>query len=107
MRDTYEEQSESLKRAILRAMYALDDYRSVEFMEGVSMTTPSNQTKRLALRCLWGSGVAGREAFERVRSQEKDDTQTEMYEQIEVEAEELPELGTGMRAHDEQVARSA
>lgn len=92
MYDVYDQQSESLKRAILRSMFAMGDSRSVGFMERVCATTPSGQTLRLALRCLWGMGQKGRDAFMRVRQSDTDPSRAEVYEQIEVEAGEVPSL---------------
>lgn len=100
MRETYEQQSESLKRAVLRSMAGLSDDRSPRFMEGICKTTPSGQTMRLALKLMWDMGPEGKEAFERVRRWDDDPSRQEIYQQIKVEAEMLQQTETPAPAAD-------
>lgn len=65
--DSYEQQPESIRQEVLKAVAAVGSGLRTQFMEDAFRHSSSKQTREIALQCLYSYGKEGRRAFEFLR----------------------------------------
>lgn len=73
--DSYEQQPESIRHDVLRAVYAINSGQHVDFFVKAYRMSSSKLTKEIALQCLYSYSNGGRRAFEMLRAEVLDNEQ--------------------------------
>lgn len=73
--ESYEHQTEHLRRECLKALSAINSGRHTEFFVKAFHSTSSMETRECALSCLYSYGAEGRRRFELLRNEIADDQQ--------------------------------
>ena len=82
MIESYQLQPELLRREILNAVYAIKSGNQVDFFANVFHTSPSKETRELALTCLYDYSPQSRNVFEDLRNNVIE-TQRGLFDQID------------------------
>ncbi len=67
--ESFEKQPDSVRQEVLRAVAAINSGRYTDFFVHAYRTSPSKQTREVALTCLYTYGNDGRRTFEMLRSE--------------------------------------
>ena len=67
--DTFEQQPETLRQEVLRAVFAVNSGQYTEFFVQAFRTSALKTTREVALSCLYSYGIDGRRRFELLRSE--------------------------------------
>lgn len=73
--DSYDQQPESIRHEVLKAVYAVNSGQHVDFFVKAYRQSSSKLTKEIALQCLYSYSNGGRRAFEMLRSEVLDNEQ--------------------------------
>lgn len=82
LRAVYDEQTERLRRVIIRALATLGSGASADFMATAYQKTASRRTKVCILESLWNYGAAGRATFYQLRARASQEDAL-FFEQVE------------------------
>lgn len=73
--DSYEQQPESIRHEVLKAVFAVNSGNNVDFFVRAYRMSSSKLTKEIALSCLYSYSNGGRRAFELLRGEVLDNEQ--------------------------------